>query len=159
MKKLLLLFVAISVKTAIAQSVSPDVIATSGTSFNDGTSQLDWTLGEPVTATFIVGSDLLTQGFHQPNLLATSMNNVETNYSLLVFPNPTIDNIQLQFQNLKEAVTVELVSTDGKQLQSKEISSVGELQIDMSKYAAGTYLLSVKDSHSKVKTYQIIKLK
>ena len=159
MKKILLLFVAISVKTVIAQSVSPDVIATSGTSFSDGTSQLDWTLGEPATSTFTSGSDMLTQGFHQPNLLATSINNIETNYSLLVYPNPSIDFIQLQFQNLKEAVTVDLLSSDGKLLQSKAANSTSELQMDMSKYAAGTYLLSVKDSHSKVKTYQIIKLK
>ena len=159
MKKIIFLLIAISVKTAIAQSVSPDVIATSGTSFNNGISQLDWTLGEPVTATFSAGSDMLTQGFHQPNLLATSINNVETDYSLLVFPNPSIDNIQLQFQNLKEAVVVELMSSDGKLLQSKEVKTENELQIDMSKFSAGTYLLSVKDSHSKVKTYQIIKLK
>ena len=83
---------------------------------------------------------------------------METDYSVLVFPNPSIDYIQLQFQNLKETVTVELMSSEGKLLQSKEVDSTNELQLDMSKYAAGTYLLSVKDSHSKVKTYQVIKL-
>ena len=158
MKRLLLIVVVVFVKTAMAQSIAPDVIATSGTSFNDGTSQLDWTLGEPVTATFSTGSDILTQGFHQPNLLATAINNMETDYSVLVFPNPSIDYIQLQFQNLKETVTVELMSSEGMLLQSKEVDSTNELQLDMSKYAAGTYLLSVKDSHSKVKTYQVIKL-
>ncbi len=159
MKKLIHLFIAISVKTAIAQSISPDVVATSGTSFNDGTSQLDWTLGETVTSNFTAGSDMLTQGFHQPNLLATSINNVETDYSVLVFPNPSIDFIQLQFQNLKQTVTIELFSADGKLLQSKEVNTGNEFQMDMSKYSASTYLLSFKDSHSKVKTYQIIKLK
>jgi len=159
MKKLLLLFVLISSFRTTAQSLSPDVIATAGTSFNDGTSQLDWTMGEPFTSSFSAGSDVLTQGFHQPNLLATSINNVETNYSLLVYPNPSIDYIQLQFQNLKETVTVDLLSSDGKLLQSSLVNTASELQMDMSKYAAGAYLLSVKDSHSKVKTYQVIKLK
>ena len=158
MKKFILLFVALTVKTVIAQSVSPNLIATSGTSFNDGTSQLDWTMGEPVTATFAVGSDMLTQGFQQPNLMITSINDLETEYLVSIFPNPTIDYVQLQFQNLKEAVTVELMSSDGKLLQSKEVNTASELQMDMSKYSAGTYLLSVKDSHSKVKTYQVIKL-
>ena len=158
MKKLIFLFALISVKTVLAQSMSPTVIATSGTSFNDGTSQLDWTLGETVTSTFIVGSDVLTQGFHQSNLLATAISSVETEYSLLVYPNPSIDYMQLQFQNLKEEVTVELISSEGKLLQSKVINTASELQLDMSKYAAGTYLLSVKDSHLKVKTYQVVKL-
>lgn len=159
MKKILILVIAISVKTLAAQSVSPEVIATAGTSFNDGISQIDWTLGEPVTSTFTSGSEMLTQGFHQPNLLTTSINNVETNYSLLVYPNPSIDFIQLQFQNLKEAVTVDLLSSDGKLLQSKTSNTSSVLQMDMTKYTAGTYLLSVKDSQSKIKTYQVIKLK
>ena len=158
MKKLILLLATISVRTAMAQSLSPDVIATAGTSFNDGTSQLDWTLGEPATSTFSGGTDMLTQGFHQPNLLATAINNVETDYSLLVYPNPSIDYIQLQFQNLNDAVTIQLISSDGKLLHSQELKTTGELQIDMSKHAAGTYLLSVKDKHSKVKTYQVLKL-
>ena len=158
MKKIVLFFVAISIKTAVAQSVSPDVIATSGISFSDGTSQLDWTLGETVTSTFTSGGEMLTQGFHQPNLLATSINNIETNYSLLLYPNPSIDFIQLQFQNLNEVVTVDLLSSDGKLLQSKAANKTSELQMDMSKYTAGTYLLSIKDKHSKVKTYRVVKL-
>lgn len=158
MKKFLLLFAAISVKAAMSQSLSPDVIATAGTSFSDGTSQLDWTLGEPTTATFSGGTDMLTQGFHQPNLLATAINNVETDYSLLVYPNPSIDYVQLQFKNLKDAVTIQLLSSDGKLLHSQELKTSSDLQIDMSKYAAGTYLLSVKDNKSKVKTYQVVKL-
>lgn len=158
MKRILLLFVAMSVKATMAQSLSPDVIASAGTSFNNGTSQLDWTLGEPATSTFTAGTAMLTQGFHQPNLLATSINNVETDYSLLVYPNPSIDYVQLQFQNLNDAVTIQLLSSDGKLLHSQELKTSSELQIDMSKYAAGTYLLSVKDNQSKVKTYQIVKL-
>lgn len=158
MKKILLLFIAISTKTAFAQSISPDVIATAGASFTDGTSQLDWTMGEPATSTFSAGTDMLTQGFHQPNLLATAINNVETDYSLLVYPNPSIDYIKLQFQNLNDAVTIQLLSSDGKLLHSQELKTTNEFQIDMSKHAAGTYLLSVKDKHSKVKTYQIVKL-
>lgn len=158
MKKILLLFIAVSFKTAMAQSLSPDVIATAGTSFTDGTSQLDWTLGEPTTATFSAGTDILTQGFHQPNLLATAINNVETEYSLLVYPNPSIDYIQLQFQNLNDAVTVRLLSSDGKLLQSQELKKTSEIKIDMSMYASGTYLLSVTDNQSKVKTYQVVKL-
>jgi hypothetical protein len=158
MKKIALLFIVFYVRTAVAQSISPDVISTSGTSFNDGTSQLDWTMGEPVTSTFISGSSMLTQGFHQPNLLITSINNIETDFSVTVFPNPTIDQVQLQFQNLKDAVTIDLLSAEGKLLQSQNIKTKEDVMFDMSTYPTGTYLLSVKGLHSKIKTYKIIKL-
>ncbi|MGZ4033434.1 MAG: T9SS type A sorting domain-containing protein [Bacteroidia bacterium] len=157
MKKLLLLFIIIYSGPTIAQSLNPDVIATSGTSFNDGTSQLDWTLGETVTSTLTSGSNMLTQGFHQPNLLVTSINDPATDYSVTVFPNPTVDHVQLQFKNLKNMVTAEILSSDGKLLQSQNINAAGETIFDMSGYASGTYLLSVKDN-SKIKTYKIIKL-
>jgi hypothetical protein len=142
----------------MAQSVSPDIIATSGTSFNDGTSQLDWTLGEPVTSTFISGSNMLTQGFHQPNLLITSVNDIDVDFSVNVFPNPAIDQVQLKFENLKDAVTIDLLTAEGKLLQSQNIKTAGDVMFDVSTYSTGTYLLSVKDNHSKIKTYKIIKL-
>jgi hypothetical protein len=158
MKQFILLFSLGTLSMQLsAQTLAPDVIATSGTSFTDGTSQLDWTLGEPVTATLISGSSMITQGFHQPDLLVTSVTDAPADYSVTVFPNPTIESIQLQFQDLKENVIIELHSVDGKLLQSKQLKASISLQLDLSNYAAGTYLLSVKDDHSKIKTFQVIK--
>lgn len=159
MKKTFLFLVAIYSTAAIAQTASPDVIATSGTSFNDGTSQIDWTIGETVTATLTSGGNTLSEGFHQPNLMYTAINNAETDYSVILFPNPTLDYLQLKFQNLKREVMVEVFSGEGKLLLNQKTSSAGDMLLDMSNYAAGTYLLSIKDSDSKIKTYQVIKLK
>lgn len=155
MKKLLLLFACFSFNYIAAQTLAPDVITTSGTSFNNGGSQLDWTLGEPVTATYNSSGNMLTQGFHQPNLLITSVENQETAYSVDVFPNPAIDYVQLQFKNLKEELLIELFAADGKLLESKQ--TITDIQFSMINYPAGAYLLSVKSGQSKIKTYKVIK--
>lgn len=156
MKKFLLfLILCCSLNFSSAQSVVPEVITTSGSSFNNGTSQLDWTLGEPATATLDNGNNTITQGFHQPNLLITSVNEPETAYAVNVFPNPATEQVQLQFKNLKEDLTVELLSADGRLLETKE--GTGDLQFSMIAYPAGTYLLSVKSKQSKTRTYKIIK--
>jgi hypothetical protein len=144
------------VNLSVAQSLAPEVIATSGTSFNNGTSQLDWTLGEPATLTHNTGSNNLTQGFHQPNLSVTAINTLETTFSVTIFPNPSTDYIQIHFKDLKTNVTIELFSSDGKLLESKKINN-NEIRLDMTSYKAGAYLLSVKDEHSKIKNYQVIK--
>ncbi len=159
MKKVVLVIAVLSTGTAAAQSLTPDAIASSGSTFSDGTSQLDWTLGEPATFTFTAGSTILTQGFHQPNLLITALSDAAEEVSLTVFPNPVIDQVQLQFGLEKENVTVELLSADGKLLSSQNAVHVKNLSVDMETCVAGTYLLSVKDKHSKTRTYRIIKLK
>ena len=73
-----------------AQSISPEVVATSGEHFQNGTSQLSWTLGEVMIDTYSAGGTIVTQGFHQTQLTVTSID--ESNpfsLNVNVFPNPT----------------------------------------------------------------------
>lgn len=157
-KNLLFLFACCVLNFSIAQSLSPEVISTAGTSFSNSSSILEWTLGEPVTSTLSNSSTILSQGFHQPNLLVTTIDNAVTNYSLTLFPNPTVDFVQLQIQNLaNEIILIDLFTIEGKLLQSQQINSSANLQIDMSNYHSGTYLLSLKNNSDKIKSYQIIK--
>jgi membrane-bound inhibitor of C-type lysozyme len=142
---------------SFAQSIAPEVISTSGNSFNSGASQLDWTLGESATATFNAGSDMLTQGFHQPNLIITSISDIQTDYSVNIFPNPSTDLIHLEFKNTKGDLVIQLFAIDGKLLESRRTETSSPLEIMMTKYEAGTYILSIKDDQSKVRSYRIVK--
>ena len=49
-----------------AQSVSPQVVASSGDYYQGANASLSWTLGEIATETYSNGSVILTQGFQQP---------------------------------------------------------------------------------------------
>lgn len=66
MKNLIYSLLLSLIGTALgAQSVTPEVVATTGETFSNSTVTLEWTLGEIMTETY-PGSILLTQGFHQP---------------------------------------------------------------------------------------------
>jgi len=54
------------ITVSFGQSVSPDVIATSGDYFQNANVSLSWTMGELITETFSNGNIALTQGFQQP---------------------------------------------------------------------------------------------
>ncbi len=159
MKKILLfLSVCFSINFSVAQSLSPQIISTSGTSFIGSSAQLDWTLGEPVTAALTNSNNILTQGFQQPNLLTTAIDDVPADYSVTIFPNPAIDFVNLQIQNaLNESLLIDLYTIEGKLLKSQQINSSTHLQIDMTAYSSGTYLLSIKNSSAKIKSFRIIK--
>lgn len=159
MKKIcLFIFACCAVKLSLAQSLSPEVITSSGTSFDNGSSILDWTLGEPVTATFTAANTILTQGFNQPNLVVTSVDNELATYSVTLSPNPTVDLLQLDIQNkLNEVLFIDLFTIEGKLIRSQQINSTTHLQIDMSSYTTGSYQLSIKNNSGKIKTFRIVK--
>ena len=54
----------------MAQSVSPEVVASAGNYFEGTGVSLSWTLGELATETFSNGSIILTQGFQQPIIIS-----------------------------------------------------------------------------------------
>jgi hypothetical protein len=57
-----------------AQSLSPTVVACSGGQGTLGGALVEWTVGEPVVATFDVGGTRLTQGFHQAEVVRLHLN-------------------------------------------------------------------------------------
>jgi len=58
-----LLIVAVNLK---GQTINRQVIPTSGGYYSNGAGSLSWTLGETITPTLQSGSNMLTQGFQQP---------------------------------------------------------------------------------------------
>ena len=139
-----------------AQTLTPQVLSTAGTSFVNGTNVLDWTLGEPATFTLNNGTNLLTQGFHQNDLLITQVENLDNSFGVTVFPNPTADFVQIQFDKATNNNVIELFSVEGKLLLSETKNATTISQIDMSKYSNGTYLLKIKTVNNN-KSYKIIK--
>ena len=143
------------------QSLSPEVVAGSGKAFTSTEAQLSWTLGEAVTATFIGGdSAVLTQGFHQTNLIITSVEDLAAQIELRVYPNPVRDALQVRWEVLSEALTLELLDIQGRPLQMARpgLQSTSH-QLVLSSYPSGTYLLRIRTERQLIKTYQILKIK
>ncbi|MCK6648717.1 MAG: T9SS type A sorting domain-containing protein [Bacteroidia bacterium] len=143
-KNLLFLFLILGCKLSYSQTLSPEVISSSGTSMTDGTTTLEWTLGEPVTATLDNTQNTLSQGFHQTNIFVTNIPNTVVT-GLSVFPNPTIDIVNVQFSSNQKNTVVELYSVEGKLLEKHAVNS-RNLELNLSTYPAGSYFLRINDS-------------
>jgi hypothetical protein len=67
MKKFSIIIIGGLLSFAVAaQSLSPEVIASSGDYYENANASLSWTLGEIATETYSAGGSILTQGFQQP---------------------------------------------------------------------------------------------
>lgn len=135
-----------------AQSLSPMVFSTAGTELSNGTNSFTWTLGELLTS-----SNNLSLGFQQVNVFVTSIEVEKKNeLSIGVFPNPTVDIIQLQFNKLVKNFIITIYSKDGKLVYSEKKSSESFCKINLSSFPNGTYSLKLSGDISA--HYEVVKL-
>ncbi len=146
-----------------SQSISPDVVASAGDYFTNGTISVSWTLGEVATETIGNGTYTLTQGFQQPNYLVTAVPKyLNPKFEVSLFPNPVIDMAKLTIKgNENFDLQVNLYDAIGRELfTSKVTAGVAEKEIDMSTYRAGIYFVKVSQTNGEgLKTIQLAKVK
>lgn len=132
--------------SAFGQSLERSVIANTGGSGSGAGISVDYTIGETLVQTFTGGSNILTQGFHQPASGNVSVENVTDVISYNVFPNPFTDAIQFEL-NISQPASVELKLAD---ITGRIVNAVNALdynrgkhvlQLNTTNLASGSYLL------------------
>lgn len=125
------------------------VLANSGNSHSEDGRYYAFTLGEPVICT-LEGTSTLTQGFHQPEcsiIVGTRAQELASKNSLVLFPNPTADIINVKIKAGASVWVEEIVFAVFDEL-GREIAPpkqyAGEtFQLDCSSLPAGQYYLRV----------------
>lgn len=161
MKHLLLLSMAILfTMNAKSQSANPQVISSAGNTINNGTYSVSWTLGETVIATISNSNYTLTQGFHQSSYTIVDVKDITKNAKdIKVYPNPTIDEINIDWDNYTQNGSYyAILDMQGKLIDKKEIQLQKE-KVNMAELATGSYFLKIFDkSNAEIKTIKIQKV-
>ncbi len=135
------------------------VISSSGAHAAASGIQLSWTIGEPVVETLSAGNVILTQGFHQPKLSASAIDDkVIPGLTLAVYPNPFSYelNIRVDEGDISQ-LKYTLFTADGKAISSERLKE-SITSIDMKTFATGNYLIRVdRKNGTPVKTFKVIK--
>src|SRR6056297_2383004 len=157
---LVLLFFLFVCGFATAQNVQNDVVASGGGHATAGNLDMEYTIGEPVVETVGDATLIVTQGFHQPGLMETSIENNSLNVEVGVFPNPTQSTLIVDLPDKQDhEFSWTLYDMQGKQLAS-ELITTGKNVISMQAYSNGNYVLMVKNrTNGKHETYKITKNK
>ncbi len=143
----------ISVTVLIAQ----EVISANGGTANVVGTQVSWTIGEPVVTTVFDTNNTLTQGFHQSKLTVTVINNFQVAGVVInVYPNPTANYVIVHFSEALEKTAYFLFDQSGRIIGQKKIESTG-VKIDMTKFAAGLYILKLNSGQRLLQTFKIVK--
>ena len=133
------------------------VIGTQGNSSSNSACSLDYTIGEVVIAFGSDSSSILTQGFHQPVFEITTVETIEVNFDVVIYPNPAVDQLNLRFKEINRGDQFQLYDALGKQLVQELIVDY-QMYIPFSNYSTGIYFLSIISSENKlIKTFKIQK--
>lgn len=140
-----------------AQSIAPDVLATSGDHFSNATAQLSYTLGEPMTETVAAGSGMITEGFHQPDLLITAVTSYAPSVTMTIAPNPAGSFFTVSLDGTKEPVNLDVFDTEGRLLLEQILPAADRSTVDISMLPAGVFLLRLSDQSGQLlKTAKLI---
>jgi hypothetical protein len=132
------------------------VISSSGNYYKQSHGSIAYTVGESVTETFSSGNTVVTQGFHQPVISVTALNN-ESISDISLYPNPSSDFIILDVKkdNGKE-IFYSIYDMNGKLLESK-IVQADQTEISLSNYAPASYIFKVSDRNKDIQSFKIVK--
>ena len=156
MKKIFTSFILLTSSICFSQTNTLQIIGSAGNTATNANTQLNWTIGEPITNTATNPNNILTQGFNQSVLLITAIDEKQ-NSKITISPNPTADfvTINIDENDLQNAQYL-LHDINGKLiLQNKIIDKQTKLSfIDL---ANATYFVEVSTNNQKTKTFKIIK--
>lgn len=156
MKPIIILFALLF--AAIA-SYAQQVVANSGNTGSAAGYTVDWTLGEPAIETFTGTNNILTQGFHQTQLVITALKeNLYPGLEVKAYPNPTGNFLKIEvIQPGNEEFQYVLTDIEGRKVMKKKRFTDAE-DINMSSYVPGIYMVIVSNSkQERVKIFKIVK--
>ena len=137
-----ILFFTIS---AFGQSLSNEVIGSSGDFYSATGSNLSWTVGEIMTESYEGSTVWLTQGFHQvyTSNNTTGIDIITQDFSVSVFPNPASDIAYLEIENGGENYIIELYDLQGKLLFKDRAIDANTYILSLLAYERGLYIINV----------------
>ncbi len=139
MKSYVLSFLVLALSgSCIGQSLSPQLVSSAGKEFSDGAVYLSWSLGELSIVTYDLGNPILTQGFHQPEILPGSI--TEQFFQWNVYPNPASELVFVEINGLQLPERIELFDAQGK-LVFQGAMSTSKMSIPVANLEDGIYFL------------------
>ena len=134
------------------------VTASAGGQFKGDTRQISFTIGEPIIQTLQNQDLILTQGFHQPQLWITEVNEMEgTTFQIKAFPNPTTDLVKLTVnKELPIGSSYRVYNINGALISKNQIKNL-TTEIPFRQLAPASYFLKVVSEDKLLKTFKIIK--
>lgn len=156
MKTLFFIMSLFGTTILFSQSITKQVVASSGESLTNGSTQLTLTIGEAVIGN-IDNTTTVQQGFLaniQANTLSVEDQLVDATIKL--YPNPVTEYLTIDIDKLTE-LSIVIYNITGKEIYKSKLNQQRNT-INVSALSSGTYLIQINTTNSlQSKSFKIIK--
>ncbi len=138
-----LLLISLSIHS---QTLERSVISASGDYDQGQGISLEWTVGELAVSSITTDDGMITEGFHQPVLQVEKLESgFDNDIEVTIAPNPVRAWLNIGVDDPeKRMLELELFDVQGKLIDRLEMdTSIENVQMDMTNFASGTYLLRI----------------
>ncbi len=163
MKKLIIVFIIILVKTSFSQNIERELVSSSGGCFNNEYYQIDWSIGENLTEMYSNEYYVLTQGFQQGGYNISLIHEIDKEINISVFPNPVTNYITVDLEGVnrifnKEIIQLEILDSKGNILKRINVDTIEKYQVHFN-FSSGIYFMKVLINEKVIKKFKLIKIK
>ena len=157
MKQSIAILILIS-SLLVSLSAQSDVVPLGGTATGSG-GTVTYTIGQIAVQSYGDASVSISEGVQQPFEIQTiGLDNYPgIALNAVVYPNPTLGNVQLIMDNIQLEGEVTVFDMNGKHLFSKKIEEC-TTEIPMSNLAPGTYFVNVLNGKQLLKSFKVVKM-
>ena len=151
-------FISLMVLSVLSLSAQSDIVPMGGDMEGSGVT-ISYTIGQIAVQSFGEGSTRIFEGVQQSYEIQTiGIDNYPgITLNAMVYPNPTLGNVQLTMNNVQLEGEVRVFDLNGKFLFSKKIEG-NSTEIPMSDLAAGTYFVNVLNGTQVLKSFKVVKM-
>lgn len=150
------IFISLIVSTSMGQEISKQVVANGGSSSSSGGYQIEQTIGETVVTTDTQGDIILCQGFQQVDGSTIVSIKELDNYSFNYYPNPVVNELNIELQQAEEKVNIFVVDQSGRVLLQQKVENTKDFKLDLSSFTSGIYFVQIGIQNRKVQ-FEIMK--
>ncbi len=137
------------------QSLSLDVMASSGNEVSGEESSLSWTIGENFIETYEDADGIQTLGFHQTYIQSDKQHPDNLQNSLWIFPNPVWNTLNIHSKETVGNAVIRIFSITGELVFEREVFMEKSHQLNLSFLNEGSYHLRI--IHHKIQHFSFIK--
>lgn len=148
-----------------AQELKPQLVSSTSATMAQSNGSLTFTVGELIVQSFVDGSgNTLGNGYiptGEGSTVITAIDVVSNDFmSVLIYPNPTTDLVQIQIENPKiDSFTILVHDSQGKLIKNDKYTGVSNnIGFNTNGWVQGNYILTIISSGSTIGQYSIIKL-
>jgi hypothetical protein len=139
------------------QSLSPELVSSSGIFFQGTSGTLSYSIGECIVGDLSNSKASLSQGFHQNIEVIPGIKSKEDETEITVFPVPAENSLTLTTGNQFMDISVFLIDVKGCTIWQQLITT-SETQIDLTNMPAGNYILHLRSESGTIfQSFKIVK--